>query len=1282
MNFRCLLSIFVLFTFILTAAVPVQAQAVTELNLPKPGTMVFISEPFTPALIKGLTIHPQNPLQFDFIVDTGDAQISGKELEDESAKLIKYFLASLTVPEKELWVNLSPYEKDRIVPESLGATAMGRDMLAQDYLLKQLTASLIYPEKDLGKSFWSKAYAIAKEKYGTTDIALNTFNKVWIIPQKATVYEHNGSAFVVNSHLSVMLDQDYLAMQKNTKVKATGGAEQAIREVILPELEKEINTGKNFANVRQIYNSMILAIWYKQNLKQTLLNQVYADQGKTKGIDLQDKTFKQKIYNDYLVAFKKGAYNYIKEEIDPVTQRALAKKYFSGGLVTPTQVTDLAVLSPEDARQLGDLKNVRTVSIELDGIKDPASPATDLEYKEAPQRLQEIRAAKEYTRVYGDKNLPATAQQLLVFYDGLSFEELAHEDFQAFYDSKNNDYNPIRAIIRSGELSQGLDEQQIVNAQKDDEGYFISTHERNKASEELVRLLTPNFVEKFLAWQGETRRSTGIGQIAPFQSGTIVSSVQAAQKYEIFDLFQRRGTITVEQILEHIKTLSYYSNPSSFQIHEDLTIFVMLGWITRKVEDDINDRTEYTITNEGRQAFQWTKLYGQVVDAVPDFHRLMDVLLNRDNAPQPKPGALSLQDLVALSERGWDLPNDIHPNVRQVIDYQLTGYLYWNFVLSMLEDAEFSKGDIDIDLLKSDLQNSQYADVNAVVLEQLGLSADRVNELTEEQAVKGFNRILKNLNPKSIPAQYKGLLPRQMQDFFENPQGIPYRNEIRLRRAILNAFYSRSILKIPGGLLNFFDDNSKLSIERIKQMKYIEGEPTLLKAALDFLASPRLRFLKKSESGDEYQMLPNSTYAFPSALNYGVTTSYRSTVDRTEEVVYNSLILSELDGVDRDLNVRASGFTHGAYFEDTIKMIDAQIVKDIASGRIPSPEVLKARPHHGKFRWLIAGIGEGDGTFASHIIHYVETKTPYAKLMRDNPGLYETAIVGTDFHQIPQDIMRARFEREGIDHIVMKGDIGDMVETRKQIAAAVAERFPDSENLITYESSSLIHNRPGKLTPEGQPLLSSGKFEPTHVYAFGGKMITAKQFEDNLIRFFKSLFEPIELPEFVREGSQYHIDLYAPVAEETSDQVINEGDMRALQGVGYLWTHSKSYQHMTSRKNSLAAREAARVKTVNPKVYPRGNENAINVEVMQLEPVGDPAMAGKSSEIVRSDIQGGINFDPAMMDLQIKRDKNGMPLPFSQQPIRNITIDGLYLRITKITDANVPALLGLEALPR
>ncbi|MBI5149868.1 MAG: hypothetical protein HZA28_03755 [Candidatus Omnitrophica bacterium] len=174
--------------------------------------MVAPTAGFVPARLIGVTIHPDNPLKFDFIVNTGDADLAPEALKEESRKLIKYFLASLTVPEDELWVNLSPYEKDRMIPEGLGQTEMGRDMLAQDYLLKQLTASLMYPEKELGKKFWDKIYKEAREKYGTTEIPVNTFNKVWVVPQEAVVYEKNTSAFVVKSRLKVMLEQDYEAM--------------------------------------------------------------------------------------------------------------------------------------------------------------------------------------------------------------------------------------------------------------------------------------------------------------------------------------------------------------------------------------------------------------------------------------------------------------------------------------------------------------------------------------------------------------------------------------------------------------------------------------------------------------------------------------------------------------------------------------------------------------------------------------------------------------------------------------------------------------------------------------------------------------------------------------------------------------------------------------------------------------------------------------------------------------------------------------------------------------
>jgi HEAT repeat protein len=366
----------VMMTFSGTTVLPAPAfaQSAYILNLPAPGTMVQPSPLFYPPVIKGVTIDPQDPFRFNFIVDRGNVPLEGEQLRQEINKLVKYFLASLTVPEDELWVNLSPYEKNRIIPETFGQTEMGRDLLAQDYILKQITASLIYPEKDLGKAFWAKVYQKAQEKYGTTDIPVNTFNKVWIVPDKAVVYENNGGAFIVDSHLKVMLEEDYLLVASRQpsvsgdRALVTGDDQeditistQIIREIIIPELEKEVNQGKNFANLRQIYSSMILAFWYKDSLKESLLNRVYANQSKIKGVDVEDKEIKQKIYSQYLEAFEKGVYNYIKEDIDPATQEMIPRKYFSGGFafnetrmaITADRITgDIDQLPPAESAMI------------------------------------------------------------------------------------------------------------------------------------------------------------------------------------------------------------------------------------------------------------------------------------------------------------------------------------------------------------------------------------------------------------------------------------------------------------------------------------------------------------------------------------------------------------------------------------------------------------------------------------------------------------------------------------------------------------------------------------------------------------------------------------------------------------------------------------------------------------------------------------------------------------------------------------------------------------------
>ncbi|MBZ0166150.1 MAG: hypothetical protein K8I00_05025, partial [Candidatus Omnitrophica bacterium] len=346
---RRFLSLILTLSLAVQQTLPAFAQTLTDrsqIELPAPGVMVHTSGAYAPVMVKGLRVYPENPLQFDFIVDTGSGRPTDDELKPRAATLIKYFLTALTVPDDELWVNLSPYEQDRIIPDNFAVTDMGRDLLSQDYLLKQLTASLMYPEDGVGQQFWDRVYQKSQQLFGTTDISVDTFNKVWVVPEKAKIYLSGDVAFIVESRLKVMMEEDYLALQNNALEQQPGeraAAEersstmqrvsaQMIKDVLIPVIEEEVNNGEHFAPLRQIYNSLILATWYKQNLRESYLAKVYVGENKVSGIDISEKTAKERIYRKYLEAFKKGVYNYVREEFDPELQEVIPRKYFSGGM--------------------------------------------------------------------------------------------------------------------------------------------------------------------------------------------------------------------------------------------------------------------------------------------------------------------------------------------------------------------------------------------------------------------------------------------------------------------------------------------------------------------------------------------------------------------------------------------------------------------------------------------------------------------------------------------------------------------------------------------------------------------------------------------------------------------------------------------------------------------------------------------------------------------------------------------------------------------------------------
>jgi len=465
-------SFVILISFIINSCGSLPTARADEFRLPAPGVMVHLSPEYNPPILKGIKVNPNNPFSFDFILDRGDSNIlhisnpvipakagphtghsqelgiqSQEKLKTEATKLIKYFLASLTIPENDLWVNLSPYEKNRIVPESFGKTEMGRDLLAEDYMLKQITASLIYPEDAIGKKFWKRIYEEAQRKFGTTNIPVNTFNKVWIVPDKAIVYENPkaGTAYVVQAKLKVMLEQDYLALQQNVgaelasaqsiehtqipngrtqiyngptqgrplrnNINALGS--QIIREIVIPELTQEVNQGQNFAHLRQIYNSLILATWYKKKIKDSILEQVYADKNKTAGVGplvslrgaegdaaISNRTTDTEyIYQQYLKAFKKGVYNYIKEESDPLTQQNIPRKYFSGGAdLAMNVITHLGYKAFVINSDPSMLPGSNTPKIDLSVRLDEDELAFDERYMQENDKLMGLAVMEGYVK--------------------------------------------------------------------------------------------------------------------------------------------------------------------------------------------------------------------------------------------------------------------------------------------------------------------------------------------------------------------------------------------------------------------------------------------------------------------------------------------------------------------------------------------------------------------------------------------------------------------------------------------------------------------------------------------------------------------------------------------------------------------------------------------------------------------------------------------------------------------------------------------------------------------
>jgi len=330
-----ILNLFIVFTIIAQNAYSAQTSSTGFVNL------VHLSRQYVPVTLVGLKFYPDQPFRMDFIVNKGSGNFSQSRVKADVKKLIKYFLAALTIKPQELWVNLSPYEPDRIVPTCLSHTQLGQDMLEQDYFLKQLAASLTYPESSVGKKYWQQIYKNNDflGKHGNAELAHDE-NKVWIIPDKAKISEDADKVIISDSRLKVMTEADYAVKAADANRGDSPIATDSFKKHILPLIEEDVNHGENFVPLRQLCSAVILAAWFKHRLGRLVeqqaakgsLSRSFFDKGKIKGAEGSNASVKEQIYQKYLKVYTKGAYDYVKSEEDPVLKKRVKRNYFSGGV--------------------------------------------------------------------------------------------------------------------------------------------------------------------------------------------------------------------------------------------------------------------------------------------------------------------------------------------------------------------------------------------------------------------------------------------------------------------------------------------------------------------------------------------------------------------------------------------------------------------------------------------------------------------------------------------------------------------------------------------------------------------------------------------------------------------------------------------------------------------------------------------------------------------------------------------------------------------------------------
>jgi hypothetical protein len=176
------------------------------------------------------------------------------------------FFVWLALPPDAFWVNLHPYQPERIIDPRLAGTEAGRVLLESNMLLKRALAAAQHPDTPTGANWWREVARLYGDRYVTGCPGVT--HRFWISPAPATVHATADELYildaplVVNAVIEPSLPQRPECPPNPPELDAAWI--ELYRKLIVPVAQHAVNTAPAFEPLRRVYLSRVAAEWFRQ----------------------------------------------------------------------------------------------------------------------------------------------------------------------------------------------------------------------------------------------------------------------------------------------------------------------------------------------------------------------------------------------------------------------------------------------------------------------------------------------------------------------------------------------------------------------------------------------------------------------------------------------------------------------------------------------------------------------------------------------------------------------------------------------------------------------------------------------------------------------------------------------------------------------------------------------------------------------------------------------------------------------------------------------------------